>query len=127
MADPFQTTGFPRRLADAARGLTWLVRTTPNARIHLAATLVAIGLGLWLRLGIAEWLWIAVAVGIVWIAEAFNTALETLANRISSEREPAIGHAKDLAAGAVLAAALAAAAIGVLVFIPRLIALAGGH
>ena len=88
LADPFQTTGFPRRLADAARGLAWLVRTTPNARIHLAATLVAIGLGLWLRLDIAEWLWIAAAVGIVWIAEAFNSALETLANRVSPNGKP---------------------------------------
>lgn len=100
-----------------------LVASSANARIHLVAAALAVGLGLGLRLSPGEWLWIAAAVGGVWAAEAFNSALETLADRVSPEWDEAIGRAKDLAAGAVLIAALAAAAIGLLVFVPRLLAL----
>lgn len=123
MTNPFQIERFPRRLRDATRGLVLLVRATANARIHLVATALAVGLGLWLRLGRSEWLWLVVAIGAVWSAEAFNTAIEALADRIAPGRDPLIARAKDLAAGAVLVAAVTAAVIGLLVFLPRLLAL----
>lgn len=123
MPEPFGLSGFPRRLGCALHGLGALVASSANARIHLAATLLAVGLGLWLRLAVAEWLWIAAAVGMVWTAEGFNSALETLADRVNADYDAPIGRAKDLAAGAVLVAAMVAAAIGLLVFVPRLLAL----
>lgn len=123
MRDPFLLAGFGRRLGAALRGLGWLVRSSANARIHLLATLLVVGLGLWLKLALGQWLWIAAAIGGVWAAEALNSAVETLADRVTREHDVLIGRAKDLAAGGVLAAALAAAAIGLLVFIPRLLAL----
>lgn len=123
MNDPFRIRGFPRRLRCALRGVRFLVASSPNARIHLVATLAATGLGLWLRLAPAQWAWIALAAGAVWAAEAANSAIETLADRVSPAWDEAIGRAKDLAAAAVLAAALAAAAIGLLIFVPRLLAL----
>jgi diacylglycerol kinase len=61
-----------------------------------------------------------VAIVLVWGAEAFNTALEQLADTLHPERDPGIGRAKDVAAAAVLIAALGAAVIGVLVFVPHL-------
>ncbi len=123
MTDPFQLARLPRRLAAAFRGVYRLLRTCANARIHLLATAVVVGLGLWLRISRAEWLWITLAIGGVWTAEGVNSAIETLADRISRDHDALIGEAKDLAAGAVLIAALAAAAIGLIVFIPRLLAL----
>lgn len=123
MTDPFHIAGLPRRLRDAARGIALLLGGTANARIHLAATLLVVGLGLWLRLPRNEWLWLTGAIGFVWSAEAFNSAIETLADRISPDHDPLIARAKDLAAGAVLAAAVAAAVIGLLIFLPRLLAL----
>ena len=123
MTDPFQFTRFPGRLAAALRGVQHLLRTCANARIHLLATVVVTGLGLWLQLSRNDWLWIIGAVGLVWSAEGFNSAIETLADRLSREHDALIGQAKDLAAGAVLLAALAAAIIGLLVFVPRLLAL----
>jgi diacylglycerol kinase len=59
--------------------------------------------------------------GLVWSAEAFNTALEFLADAVSQEPHPLIGQAKDIAAGAVLMAALAAAIVGILLFRPYLL------
>ena len=63
------------------------------------------------------------AIALVWITEALNTAIEQLGDAITTEREPRIGFAKDIAAGAVLVSAITAAAIGALTLAPYLIAL----
>ncbi len=62
------------------------------------------------------------AIALVWITEALNTAIEQLGDAITVEREPRIGFAKDIAAGAVLVSAIAAAAIGALTLAPYFIA-----
>jgi len=106
--------------ACALQGVAFLLRTQPNARVHLLAALLACGAGVYFGLGRAEWLWIAAAITLVWSAEAFNTALEQLADALHPDRHPAIGRAKDMAAAAVLIAAAGAAVIGMLVFVPHL-------
>ena len=107
---------------DAGRGLAELLGQEPNARIHGVASVAAVALGAWLGLSASEWCWIVLAIALVWVAEAINTALEALADAVHPERDPRIGRAKDLAAGAVLVAAIAAAVIGALLFGPRLFA-----
>lgn len=79
--------------------------------------------GLLLNIDRSEWLWIVLATGWVWTAEAFNTAIERLADRVSAERDPQIGIVKDLAAAGVLISAMGAAVIGLLVLGPRALAL----
>jgi diacylglycerol kinase (ATP) len=112
--------GSRRRFAYALQGVAFLVRTQANARLHLLATVAVCVAGAALDLARAEWRWVTVAIVLVWSAEAFNTALEQLADALHPERHPAIGHAKDVAAAAVLIAAAGAAVIGVLVFAPHL-------
>ena len=106
----------------AWRGLVILLKTQWNVRIHLAATFVACALGFWLRISSGEWCAIILAITFVFVAEALNTAVETLADRITRDHDESIGRAKDIGAGAVLFAALAAAVIGAIVFGPRLYA-----
>ena len=106
--------------AYALQGLVQLLRTQPNARVHLLATLLVCGAGAYFGLSRAEWLWVTVAITLVWISEAFNTALEQLADVLHPEQHPGIGQAKDMAAAAVLIAAVGAAVIGMLVFVPHL-------
>ncbi|HET9463420.1 MAG TPA: diacylglycerol kinase family protein [Thiobacillus sp.] len=108
----------------ALQGLAYLVRMQPNARLHLLAALLVCAAGIYFGLGRAEWLWISLAIALVWSAEAFNTALELLADVLHPARHPGIGRAKDVAAAAVLIAALGAAVIGLLVFVPHLSGLA---
>ena len=96
-----------------------LVRTQANARIHLLATGLVIAAGFAFHVTRGEWTALAFAIGIVWTAEAVNTALEGLADRISREHDEAIRRAKDVAAGAVLLAAITAAVIGSLVLGPH--------
>jgi diacylglycerol kinase (ATP) len=89
--------------------------------VHLAATGGAIALGIYFGLAVAEWLWIVLAVGLVWFAEAVNTAIEQLGNAITLDRNPQIGTAKDVAAAAVLFASATALAIGLLIFGPHVL------
>jgi len=121
MAD-FSLRARAQSFVDAGRGLATLLASQANARIHLLATIAAVALGAWLELGAAEWCWIALAVALVWVTEALNSALEALADAVHPARDPRIGRAKDFAAGAVLVAAIAAAVIGALLFGPRLFA-----
>lgn len=105
----------------ALAGLRTLLRTQHNAWVHAAATVLVVAAGLYFRLGIAEWCWLVLAMTMVWMAEAFNTALEFLADAVTSEQHPVIGQAKDLAAAAVLISALGAVIIGVLVLGPHVL------
>ena len=105
----------------AFRGLETLVRSQPNARIHLAATLAVVCLGLFLRVSLNEWALLALACGIVWAAEALNTAVEFLADRVAPEKHELVRKAKDTAAAGVLAASIAAAAAGLFIFLPHVL------
>ena len=106
-------------LAHALRGVDHLVRTRPQARVHLLAALLVLAAGLYVGLGRAEWLWITVAIALVWCAAALSIAFELLADVLHPRRHPGIGRAKDVAAAAVLIAGAGAAIIGVLVFLPH--------
>jgi len=100
--------------ADAARGIRVLF-DEPNARVQALIALAAAGLGVWLRIGRRDWALLVFAMGLVLACEAMNTALEALADRVAPDRHPLVAKAKDVAAGAVLIAALTAALIGLLV------------
>ena len=105
----------------ALLGIVHLLRTQVHARWHLLATLIVTVLGLALKVSVGEWLVLLVAMALVWTAEGFNTAIELLGDAITKETHPQIGHAKDVAAGAVLLAALFAVIIGSIIFLPRLL------
>lgn len=111
-----------RSFGFALRGVASMLREEPNARIHLAATIAVIGLAAALGIPLASWCWLIVAIALVWCAEAANTALERLADATAPDPQPLVGQAKDIAAGGVLIAALAAVAIGLLVLGPPLLA-----
>lgn len=112
---------FFRSFQFAARGIVDLFRFENNAKIHLLAAAVAIGAGSWLGLSAMEWAMIATQMGLVMATEAFNTALEKMADRVTTERDPLIKAAKDLASGAVLIVALTALVVGLLIFVPKLL------
>ncbi len=97
-----------------------MMRTERNARIHLAATALVVASGIVLGVSRAEWSALVLAIALVWSAEAMNTAVEALGDAVSPEPDEAIGRAKDIAAGAVLLAAIGAVVVGLLVFGPHL-------
>jgi diacylglycerol kinase (ATP) len=106
----------------AFAGVRTLLATQSNARVHLAITAAVVVLGWSLRVSRYEWCWLIAAATGVWTAEAFNTAVEILGDEASGgAANPLVGRAKDVAAGAVLLAAMGAAVIGVIIFLPRLL------
>ncbi|MFC2102420.1 diacylglycerol kinase family protein [Bacteroidota bacterium] len=105
----------------AFRGLVHLLKGEPNAWIHLVAAIGVIIAGILFRISTVEWLAIAFAIGFVFCAELFNSAIETLVDKVSPEQHPLAGKTKDLAAGAVLIAAITALVIGLVVFVPKVV------
>ena len=99
-------------------GLRTLVKTQRHARVHAVATVAVVVAGWWCGVSRAEWCALVLACAGVWAAEALNTALEFLADAVTREKHPLIGHAKDVAAGAVLVMAIAALIVGGVVFVP---------
>ncbi len=100
----------------AVRGLQLLLRTQPNARLHLLATGAVLALSAFSLRSPRDWALVLLATGFVWVAETFNTALEFLTDLVSPEWRPLAGQVKDLAAAAVLLAAATALAVGILIF-----------
>ncbi|QHL88139.1 diacylglycerol kinase family protein [Nibribacter ruber] len=107
----------------AVKGIAAAFRSEVNLRWHVLSAGLVVALGLYVRLTTVEWALVCAAIGLVWMAELFNTAIEVVVNLVSPDRHPLAGKAKDIAAGAVLIASLTAAAVGLLVFWPYLLQL----
>lgn len=104
----------------AAKGLTEAIRTQFNIRFHFVATLIAIGMSWYYSLSASEWCLIILAIAIVWIAELLNTAIEYITDFVSPEYNDIAGKVKDIAASSALVAAIASAAMGLIIFIPKI-------
>ena len=112
-----------RRVASfghAVRGVGAALRSEVHLQFHALATVVVLGLGFYYGITRLEWALVALAIAGVWTAELVNTAIEALTDLASPEYHPLAGKAKDVAAGAVLLAALGALVVGTLVFGPRI-------
>lgn len=105
----------------AARGIRQFVWHEHNARIHLVATICVLVAAIILKIKGAEAAILAIVTGFVWVAEITNTVIERLSDHITRERHPEIKIIKDLAAGAVLVAAIIAVIAGLFIFIPKII------
>jgi|ERR1051326_1529783 diacylglycerol kinase (ATP) len=117
---PFQFTGRIRSVGHAVAGIARMIRCQHNAWVHAAVTALVLATAFLLRISAADWCWIILAISIVWTAEALNTAFEFLADAASPASHPLVRDAKDVAAGAVLLTAIAAAVIGGIIFCPYL-------
>ena len=107
----------------AFKGTADLFRSTPNARIHLFATICVIIAGFFLEINRIEWCILTLCFALVLAAEAANTAIEYLTDLVSPDYHPLAGKTKDVAAAAVLFAAIGAAIVGFIIFLPKLYAL----
>ena len=99
----------------AFSGFFYVLKTQKNAWLHLAATVIVVLLALWLHIDRLEWLAILLVIGLVWMAEFMNTALEVIVDLASPEKHPLAKVGKDVGAASVLIAAILAIIIGVIV------------
>ena len=108
--------------ACAFRGIAALLKNEVHARIHLAATVAVLALGWWLDINAGEWMAVVLSIGLVWTAEALNTAIEYVADLAHPDEHPEVKKLKDLAAAAVLFASITALVVGLIVIGPHLCA-----
>jgi len=107
----------------AINGLRSLIRHEHNARIHLLAAILVIVAAIVLKVTVIEWIFLIGAIALVFMAELFNSAIEKLADYVSPEYQEKIRLVKDYCAAAVLMISIAAAIVGLTIFIPRFLQL----
>lgn len=120
---PTQDTSFSivkraRSFVHAGRGLFVFIKSTHNAWIHIGALVLVVALGVYFCITRVEWMFLVLAAGFVFAAEAFNTAIEIDIDLTSPEYHPYARDTKDVAAGAVLLSALTALIVGIFIFAP---------
>jgi len=117
---PYENRNLLASVRCASQGLWHVLRSERNARYHVIAAFLVLVLSAWLRLPALGWCLVIVAITLVFVGEMLNTVVERLVDLSVSTPHPLAGQAKDVAAGAVLVASVAAALIGILVLVPPL-------
>ena len=107
----------------AGEGIVSSFKSERNMKIHMFIMLIVILAGILLKLSAIEWIICVLLFGIVISAELFNTALETIVDMVSPEKNEKAKLAKDVSAGAVLVVAIGAAIVGSIIFIPKFVEL----
>ncbi len=107
----------------AFNGLRVLIKEEHNSRIHLVAMLIVIAVGFLFNVKSYEWISIVLSIGIVIAFELINSAIENLADFITSDKHELIKKSKDLAAAGVFCSSIAACIVGLIIFVPRILEL----
>ncbi len=104
---------------NAFNGLIWALKTQPNYRIHLSLSLIAIGLGFWLKISNTEFLTIIFLITVGMVIETINTAIESTTDAIDTKIREDLRISKDVSAAAMLIYAIGAVIIALMIFIPK--------
>lgn len=112
-----------KRFKDAAHGIAVFFKEGEHAKFHLFASLLVLCAGIFFQVSKYEWMLLLFCIAIVLITEALNTAVELLGDMVHKEIHPKMRKIKDMAAGAVLIAAICAAIVGLIIFIPYILKL----
>ena len=104
----------------AFTGIFACIKKERNMKIHCSAVILVTIAGIVFKLTVMEWCICLVLFGMILALELVNTALEAVVDRVTQEKKPLAKLAKDTAAGAVLIAAIMAAVIGGIIFLPKI-------
>lgn len=114
-------------MSHASQGVWEVITQERNMRYHIAASILVVIAGLWLHIRAWEWLWLFLAIFTVFSAEFMNTVAESFCDLLVGHRyDVHVKKIKDVSAGAVLLAAGFAVVVGLIVFVPALLAFLGG-
>jgi len=105
----------------AARGIKLVFASETNMKVHVGISVLVLLMGFLFHISTFEWLICILCIGLVFSTEMFNTAIETIVDLVSPQRNHLAGKAKDIAAGAVLVTAIISVAVGIIIFLPKII------
>lgn len=111
-----------RSFSNAGRGLYIFLKSTHNSWVEIFIFLIVVTAGIYFNINKFEWIIIIIVSGIVFISEAFNTSIEIDMDLTSPEFHPYARDTKDVAAGAVLLSSILAVIIGLIIFVPYIMA-----
>jgi len=117
---PFKIKSRITSFKHAFNGLIHLFKKEHNSWIHAAAVVVVVSAGFIFKINTTEWILVTFAIGFVFTAEVINTSIERLVDLTSPKNNQLAKEAKDLAAAAVLVAAIVAVFIALLIFVPKI-------
>lgn len=105
----------------ACKGTVLFFRTEANGKLELVIALATLALSIWLRLSVWEYCLVILCLGLIIMAEMFNTAIERLADFITREHHTEIGAVKDIAAAGVMMSCIASGVVALLIFGPKIV------
>jgi diacylglycerol kinase len=120
MSQPINIRKALKSFRYAGVGMYDLFRQENNAKIHLVAAGLIIIAGIFFKLSATEWCIITIQIALVWSSEAFNTAIEKLADTVTMDYHPSIKIVKDVAAAGVLILAICAVIVAGIIFFPKI-------
>ncbi|MES2411287.1 MAG: diacylglycerol kinase family protein [Bacteroidota bacterium] len=112
-------TGRLKSVGFALKGAYILITTEHSVMVQFSLAILLIIAGFYFQISREEWMMQILAFGLVLGIESLNTAVEKIADFIHPEFHDRIGFIKDIAAGAVMFAATAAIAVGLLIYVPK--------
>ena len=112
---------FLRSFVYAAKGIKSVISSETNMKVHTGISVFVIIMGFAFHISTVEWLACILCIGLVFTVEIFNTSIETLVDLVSPQKHHLAGKTKDIAAGAVLVAAIMSVAVGIIIFLPKVI------
>ncbi len=118
----FSFSKFFKSFAYAAKGVVEVFRKEQNFKVHTLMAILALLLGWFFHVSPWEWCFLILVITMVLAAEMVNTALENLCDATHPERNETIRVVKDVSAGMVLVCAIGALCVGIIIFLPKVIA-----
>jgi diacylglycerol kinase len=119
MPNPFRIHRISFR--HAFDGFLYAIRTQPNFRFDLLATVCVILLGIYFSVSSIEWLVLVFTINTVLVAEMLNTSIEAVVDLITLERRTDAKVAKDVSAGMVLISAFLSVIVALIIFLPKIL------
>lgn len=107
----------------AFEGIFTGIKKERNMKIHCLAMLCVVAAGFFMKISMTEWCICLILFGLILSLELVNTAVEAVVDLVTEEKKPLAKIAKNTAAGAVLIAAIMAAGVGLIIFVPKILAL----
>ena len=104
----------------AIEGIISSFKTERNMKIHILAMVIVIVAGIFFKINAIEWMMCVIAIVLVIAGELFNTAIETIVDMVSPQKNEKAKLVKDISAAAVLVLAIGALIIGLIIFIPKI-------
>ncbi len=105
----------------AVAGIFYLIRRQRSIQVLMVVTLICLSLALWLNVPLALLLELILVIGMVWIVEAINTAIEAAVDVATQEFHPMAKVSKDVASGAALIASFLAVVVSLMILLPPLV------